>query len=195
MKLSNHSTSRVRLFPFAVAVFTVTMVAALAGAGVGAATPTAARTGGPIAIQATLGGAATGRIVIAGSIGDWGTARSVDRNGNPDDSGNYVKVRLRKGTFEFDSTALNRKTTDPHPQVSSDVTCSVSVRGSAPVTLLKGTGLYRGITGTVHATLSFTGVGGRYQTGAKKGQCRQGGEKPLVMIGAVTGRGTVRFSS
>jgi hypothetical protein len=96
MKLSNHSTSRVRLFPFAVAVFTVTMVAALAGAGVGAATPTAARTGGPIAIQATLGGAATGRIVIAGSIGDWGTARSVDRNGNPDDSGNYVKVTLRQ---------------------------------------------------------------------------------------------------
>ena len=195
MKLSNHSTSQVRLFPLALAVLTITMVAALAGAGVGAATPTAAPTGGPIAIQATLGGGATGRIVIAGSIGDWGTARSVDRNGKPDDSGNYVKVTLRKGTFEIDSTALNRKTTNPHPQDSSDVTCSVSVRGSAPVRLLNGTGLYQGITGTVHATLTFTGVGGRYETGARKGQCRQGGERPLAMIGAVTGRGTVRFSS
>jgi hypothetical protein len=194
MKLSNHSTSRMRLLPLTLFTLAVTTVAGLAGAGVGAAQPTVSRTGGPVAIQATIGSGSVGPIVVAGSIGDWGTARSVDRNGKPDDNGDYVKVTLTKGTFEIDSTALNRKTTNPHPQVSSDATCSVSVRGSAPVTLLNGTGLYKGISGAVHATLTFTGVGGRYKTGARKGQCWQGGGRPLAMIGSVTGRGTVHFT-
>ena len=64
-----------------------------------------------------------------------------------------------KGTFEIDSTALNKKTANPRPQVASDTTCSVSASGSAPVTLFNGTGLYKGITGTANVTLTFTGVG------------------------------------
>jgi len=194
MKLWNHSTSRPRLLPLVGAALAVSAVAALANAGVGIAKPATTARGGPIAILATLNGSPTGRIVLAGAIGDWGTAVSIDENGKPDENGNYVKVTLRKGTFEIDSTALNRKTANPRPQIASNTTCSVSVTGSAPVTLLDGTGLYTGITGTVDATLTFTGVGGRYKNGAKKGQCQQGSGKPLAMLGTVTGHGTVQFT-
>jgi len=193
MESENHSTRRRRLLPVASAVLAISAVAVLASAGVAGTKPAPAPTGGSIAILATLGANPTGKILVAGAIGDWGTAVSIDRNGKPDENGDYVKVTLRNGTFVIDSTALNKKTANPRPQVSSDATCSVSASGSAPLTLLDGTGRYKGISGTVNATLTFTGVGGRYRSGAKKGQCEQGNGKPLAMLGAVTGRGVVRF--
>jgi hypothetical protein len=43
--------------------------------------------------------------------------------------------------------------------------------------------------------MTFTGVGGRYQSGAKRGQCEPDqSAPPLAMLGAVTGRGTVQFN-
>jgi hypothetical protein len=135
-----------------------------------------------------------GKIVLAGAIGDWGQVTSIDKNGKPDDNGNFVKVTLKKGTFEIDATALNKKMANPRPQVQSDVTCSVSASGSGPVELFAGTGLYKGISGTANVTMTFTGVGGRYQSGAKKGQCEQENGQPLAMLGSVTGRGSVEFT-
>lgn len=189
MTLWKTSTHRKRTLPLAGALLaTSSTVALLTTAGVAAAAPT----GGPIALLATIGNGPAGKILVAGAIGDWGTALTIDKNGKADPNGNYVKVTLRKGTFEIDSTALNKKTANPRPQVASDITCSVSARGSAPVTLFNGTGLYTGITGTVSATLTFTGVGSRYASGAKKGQCEHTGN-PLAMLGTVIGNGTVQF--
>lgn len=191
MKLSKYSTTRTGLVSALGALLGIVTVALIAIGGAGAAA--AAPKDGPISVLATLGNGPAGKIVVAGAIGDWGTALSIDKNGKPDENGNYVKVTLKKGTFEIDSTALNKKSDNPHPQIASDTTCSVSVSVSAPVTLLDGTGLYQGISGTVNATLTFSGVGGRYQSGAKKGQCEHGGTKPMAMLGTVLGRGTVRF--
>jgi len=168
------------------------LLPAAANAGTGAATVTP--TGGPIAIQATTGNGPTGKIVIAGAIGDWGNALTIDKTGKPDENGNYVKVTLQKGSFEIDSTALNKKTANPHPQVASDTTCSVSAGGTAPVTFFNGTGLYQGIAGTANVTLTFTGVGHRYASGPHKGQCEHSDNgPPLAMLGSVLGRGTVHF--
>jgi hypothetical protein len=168
-------------------------VVAAAGVAVGAASAAATPKGGPIALFATVGASPSGKIVLAGAIGDWGKVASVDENGKPDDNGNFVKVTLKKGTFEIDATAINKKMANPRPQVQSDVTCSVSASGSGPVRLFDGTGLYHGISGTVKVTMTFTGVGGRYQSGAKKGQCEQDNGAPLAMLGSVTGRGAVQF--
>jgi hypothetical protein len=85
-----------------------------------------------------------------------------------------VKVTLKQGTFEIDATALNKKMANPRPQVQSDVTCSIAASGSGLVRLFNGTGLYQGISGSANVTMTFTGVGGRYYSGAKKGQCEQG---------------------
>jgi len=175
------------------AVVLAAAVTVLTAAGIGGAADTPAPKAGPIAILATLGGGPSAKIVVAGAIGDWGTALTIDKDGKPDPNGDYVQVTLKKGGFEIDSTALNKKTANPRPQVASDATCSVSASGTAPVTLLDGTGLYKGISGTVQATLTFTGIGGRYQSGPKKGQCQKGHGTPLATLGTVLGRGDVRF--
>jgi hypothetical protein len=186
-----NSKPRERMLPIAAALLASSTLALLATAGAGAGTTPPAPAGGPIALQATVGNGPAGKIVVAGAIGDWGTALTIDENGKPDQNGNYVKVTLRKGTFEIDSTALNHKTANPRPQIASDTTCSVSASGTAPVTLFNGTGLYKGIAGTASVTLTFTGIGHHYQGGAKKGQCDHG--PALAMLGTVIGHGTVRF--
>ena len=172
------------------------VLAAIVAAGtVVSAAPAAAPTGGTVALFATVGNGPSGKIVLAGAIGDWGTVVTIDKNGRPNENGNYVKVSLRKGGFEIDSTALNKATANPRPQVASDRTCSVSTSGSAPVTLFNGTGLYKGISGTLNVTLSFTGVGRRYQSGPKTGQCfHSDNQPPLAMLGSVEGRGTIHFT-
>jgi hypothetical protein len=173
----------------------VGLAAALVAAGMvvwGAAA--AAPAGGPIALFATIGKDSSQKVVIAGAIGDWGKVVPVDKNGKPTQNGNFVKVTLEKGTFELDATALNKKMASPRPQVASDRTCSVWVSGSSPVKLFNGTGLYAGISGTVNVTMTFTGIGGRFQSGAKKGQCEQN-QDPLAMLGSVAGRGTVHFGA
>src|SRR6185437_12950651 len=159
MKLWKNSTPRKRML-LASALLAGSTLALLTTAGIGAAAgaATPAPTGGPIALLATVGNGPAGKILVAGAIGDWGTALTIDKNGKTDANGNYVKVSLRKGTFEIDSTALNKQTANPRPQVASDTTWSGSARGSAPVRLFNGTGLYSGITGTANVTLTFTGV-------------------------------------
>jgi hypothetical protein len=47
--------------------------------------------------------------VFVGAIGEYGTAVNVDKNGKVNPNGNFVKVKLKKGTFEIDSTALNKE--------------------------------------------------------------------------------------
>lgn len=193
MKLWVKSVSRRRLLAGAGGLLAIAALSlpAIANGGAGAATATP--TGGPIALLATVGGGPTGKIVVAGAIGDWGTTLTIDKNGRPDQNGNYVKVTLHKGSFEIDSTALNEKTANPHPQVASDRTCSVGAGGSAPVTFFNGTGLYKGISGTANVTLTFTGVGRRVESGPKQGKCSHSGDA-IAMLGSVIGRGTVRFA-
>jgi hypothetical protein len=193
MKLSKNSTPRLQLLAAGGALLAGSTLALLAIGTGGVVAATVPPEGGPIAVMATVGSSPSGKIVVAGAIGDWGTALTIDKKGKPDENGSYVKVTLRKGSFEIDSTALNMKTANPRPQVASDTTCSVFASGSAPVTFFNGTGLYKGITGTAHVTLTFTGVGRRYPSGPKKGQCNHSDTQPLTMLGAVIGRGSVQF--
>jgi len=187
MKLSKHARK-----PAAFAVLTA-MTAAFGISGSGAAATSPAPKDGRIAILATLNGGPSGKIVVAGSIGDWGTSVTVDKSGRRNPNGNFVRVTLRKGSFELDSTALQQQTNHPRPLVASDATCSVSARGSAPVRLFNGAGLYKGIAGRINATLTFSGVGRRYLSGPKKGQCEHGNQTPLTMLGTVIGEGSIHF--
>jgi hypothetical protein len=129
------------------------------------------------------------KILITGAIGDFGTATSIDKNGKVDQNGNYVRVALKKGTFEIDSTALNAKL-NKAPGVFNKTTCSFSFTGSGSVTLFNGTGLYKGITGTARIKLDFGGIGPRLATGA----CNPShNAKPLSQYGAIIGTGVVKF--
>ncbi len=192
MKHRKNAPSRRRMLPLAAGLLATATLTLLPTVGAGAATTAATPTAGPIAILATVGSGPAGKVVVAGAIGDWGTTLTIDKDGKPDANGNYVRVTLKKGGFEIDSTALNKKTANPRPEVASDTTCSVSASGTAPVTLFNGTGLYKGINGTVNVTLTFTGVGSRYESGTKKGQCNRG-PNPLAVLGTVIGRGIIHF--
>ena len=106
---------------------------------------------------------------------------------------NYVKIALKKGTFEIDSTVLNAKL-NKAPGVFNKATCSFSFTGSGGVTLFNGTGLYKGISGSAEITLRFAGIGPRLTTGAHKGECNPNNNaKPLSQYGAIIGTGTVKL--
>jgi hypothetical protein len=79
--------------------------------------------------------------------------------------------------------------------VASNATCSAAFTTTAPVTFLNGTRLYKGISGTGNVSLTFGGVGSRYKSGPKKGQCKQGDPSPRASFGFVTGQGTVSYNT
>lgn len=172
----------------------VVIVAVMVGGG-SALASTAANTpaGGAVYVHATGSNGPAGTIVITGAIGDYGKTLSIDRNGKTDSNGNFVKITLKKGTFEVNSTTLNAKTNHAQPIVDKS-TCSFRFAGTAPVTLFNGTGLYAGIKGTVMITVSFGGVGPLYKSGPHKGQCNMSNNaRLLAQYGAITGPGTVSF--
>jgi len=166
----------------------------LGAAPVSAGTPAASPTGGVIKIFSKATDSPVAPILITGAIGDYGKSVSMDKDGKPDNNGNYVKVTLRKGTFEVNATQLNSATNRAAPVVNK-ATCSFSFSGSGPVTLFNGTGLYAGISGTVRVTVSFAVVGPDFASGPKKGQCNLSEKaRPLSQYGTVTGTGVVKFS-
>ena len=88
-------------------------VSAASGAGMPA--------GGPVSIFVTPSpDGIHGPIVITGAIGDHGQTTSIDKNGKPDANGNFVRITLKKGTFEVNSTALNAKTDHAQPTREQD---------------------------------------------------------------------------
>jgi hypothetical protein len=171
-------------------------LAALAVGGVvGGSAAAAAPTGGPIELYAPAGNGNSQHIVFVGAIGDYGTATNVDKNGKVNPNGNFVRAKLKRGAFEIDVTAVNKQlNSGAAPRVESHATCSAAFTGSAPVTFFNGTGLYKGISGTANVTITFGGVGSRYKSGPKKGQCKQGDSNKRAQFGFVTGQGTVNFA-
>jgi hypothetical protein len=157
-----------------------------------AAAPTAPL-GGQIYIHATGSSGPVGTIVIVGAIGDHGKTLNIDKDGKPDSNGNFVRITLRKGTFEVDSTALDTKLEKQAPMVDKS-TCSFMASGTERVTLFNGTGLYKGIKGSAMITVAFGGVGPDYASGPNKGQCNMhNSAKPLAQFGSISGPGTVSF--
>jgi hypothetical protein len=157
-------------------------------------TSAASPAGGMIDIYVTPNNGAVYKIVVIGAIGDHGTATSIDKDGKTDSNGNYVKIKLTKGSFEVNSVALNKKTNNAPPTVFNKTTCSYGFGGSGPVTLFDGAGLYAGISGTLQITETFAGIGPLHKTGPKKGTCDMSNNaQPVAFWGAITGKGTVKF--
>jgi len=156
----------------------------------GATTPA----GGVVKVFATPSNGASGKIVIAGAIGDFGKTLSINKNGKTNANGNYVKITLTKGTFEVNSTTLNAKFNHAQPTINKS-TCSAWFSGTGPVSLLDGTGLYTGISGTVSITETFVFIAPRFTSGKDKGQCNfSNNSQPLSQYSSITGTGKVKFS-
>jgi hypothetical protein len=122
----------------------------------------------------------TGTVVIAGAIGDYGSYAAI---GN----GKDVKVTLSQGTFEFDTKNLN----DNH-KTAYKATCSGIFTGTGSASVLNGTGLYTGITGTIEVTQTHVLVASRYTTGKLKGQCDKIGNH-VHHYDSISATGNVNF--
>jgi hypothetical protein len=133
-------------------------------------------------------------VLFTGAIGDHGQALTINKNGTANSNGDYVKVTLKKGTFEIDSSTLNAKANTSRP-VGNNTTCSASLSVTGPVSLFDGTGLYTGIAGTLTVTETFAYIGSRYANGAKKGQCNESNSaRPIAQYSSITGTGAVDFN-
>jgi hypothetical protein len=133
-------------------------------------------------------------ILFTGAIGDFGKSVNIDKNGKTDPNGNYGKITLKKGAFEVDLTKLQTASNNLQPTTNA-MTCSASASVTEPVTVYGGTGLYKGIAGTVQVTQTYGFIGPIYAGGAKKGQCNMSDNvQPLAQQLSVTGTGTVHFS-
>jgi uncharacterized membrane protein len=126
-------------------------------------------------------------IVITGAIGDYGTATSITKSGKVDANGNYVKIALKKGSFEVNSAALNAKANNA-PGTFTGTTCSFSATVTGAVTLFNGSGLYKGISGAPKITENFGGVLPRLANGTCNANAN-----PLAQGGSLTGVGKVKF--
>jgi hypothetical protein len=170
------------------------LAAAIGATAVPAAAATMTTTG-TIQVWATPSPtSAVAKIVITGVIGDYGTATTINKNGTVDGNGNYVKIVLQHGGFEVNSVALNKIVNAAPPMMTNAATCSVVFGGSGPNTLFDGTGMYAGISGTVQVTERFAGIGPRYTSGPKKGQCNMNNNtQPIAFWGSITGTGKVSF--
>ena len=130
-----------------------------------------------------------GTVVIAGAIGDYGKTHKINKKRI------IGEMVLQKGTIQVNLSAIQKKLNSTKPTINNTTTCSFVFGATAPVTLFNGTGLYKGISGTLMLTETFAGYGPFYKTGAHKGQCNTSNNAtPLAQYGSVQGVGTVKFS-
>jgi len=149
--------------------------------------------GGPVQIYAPQSDSIHGTIYVTGAIGDYGKTLTINSKGKATSGGNFVKITLHKGTFEVNSTAFNAKSNNLQPTVYA-ATCSATGTVSGPVTLFNGTGLYKGISGTVNITATFGFLGPLFKSGKNKGQCNfSNNAQPISQYTSITGLGTVSF--
>lgn len=149
--------------------------------------------GGKVQVFVSQQKGARAKIMITGAIGDYGQTISVDKNGKVDQNGDFQKVNLKKGTFEVDATALDKKLSAAGPKVNP-ANCSLLLSETAKTKVFNGTGLYKGIKGNVKITVTFAGIAPRFTSGPNKGKCNFGQNvRPLSQYQSISGSGNVSF--
>ena len=107
-----------------------------------------------------------------------------------------MRLSLTQGTIELNAAKLAAKVNKEFGSaVISTSTCSVGITASSAVSVVGGTGLYAGVSGSVHVTLSVGFTQPRLTTGAHAGQCNtSNAAQPTAALQVVDGTGTVHFS-
>jgi hypothetical protein len=129
----------------------------------------------------------TSTVILAGAVGDYGKAQSVNPDGsvNADHSG-QLELTLAHGTFRLDIAGLDKRLVTGLAHVPvNPATCSAtaSVTGPVPVVAGSGSGSYQGIHGTFMLTVTLDEV---YQPGG----CSESSPY-LAQAIVITGPGTV----
>jgi hypothetical protein len=179
------------------ALGTALIATAFAVAAIGAAVATATPgtpAGGSIHVFGTSPGTGGGgKVLITGAVGDHGSSRTVNKAGQSDSNGSYVKLTLTKGTIVLNKTKLDASVNRAYGSlVVNPGTCSTAIIASGPLSVVGGTALYKGISGTAHVTVSVGFLLPRYTSGAHAGQCNESNSaQPTASLQLVDGTGTV----
>jgi hypothetical protein len=168
---------------------------AATSAGVAAGAPGSPSGGSIRVFDYGPGNGSGGKVFITGAIGDFGTSRMVNKSGQPNMNGGYVKLTLVKGTIVLNVTKINAAANRAfNSAVVNTSTCSVSVVFSGPATAMSGTGLYKGVSGTLHLTVSGGFILPRIASGPHAGQCNlSNSAQPTASAQLVQGTGKVSF--
>jgi hypothetical protein len=165
----------IRAFSASVAMTTV-LASSLALAACGPAAVTAAATHTHATIAGATGSTvANGRVnimlyslnsdgphfraIIAGTVGDYGPAVTVDPGGTVDaEHGSEMKLNLTRGSFRLSIAGLDKKfVAAASHEPTYPATCSdfLSVTAAVPIVAGSGTGAYRGISGSFSVTATL----------------------------------------
>jgi hypothetical protein len=129
-----------------------------------------------------------GKVFFTGAIGDYGTSVSTNATGKKTKKGSYKLLTPKQGTILVNGTQLNQALTHAQPTTASKTTCAFVFTASAPITIVKGTGAYVGIGGSVNMVATFAAITPK----TKSGSCTmKTSTKPLVSFTSITGSGTV----
>jgi hypothetical protein len=91
-------------------------------------------------------------VVLSGAVGDYGPAVSVHPDGTVDpDHTSQLSLRLKKGTFRLSIARLDKAVVAATSRWKTTRTCSfhAAVTAPTPVVAGSGTGLYKGIKGSL----------------------------------------------
>ena len=149
----------------------VALVVSLGGASVAASAAQKAKTSGPEKVFVTPNDTTSaqhpGKIVMTGTIADYGSVVSTNAKGKPTAKATYRLLELKKGTILVNIAAFNKAITAAFPHATFDkATCSVSLTVKAPITFVSGTKAYAGITGSVTMTGNLAEISARTKSGA-----------------------------
>lgn len=129
-----------------------------------------------------------GKVFFTGAIADYGTAVNTNATGKKTKKGSYKLLTLKQGTILVNGTQLNQALTSSEPTTASKTTCYYVFTASAPIPIVKGTGAYVGISGSVNMVVTFAAIAPK----TKSGSCTmKTSTKPLASFTSVTGSGTV----
>ena len=167
------------------------LVCLIAGVSVAMGQGSTTPAGGKIQLFVQPGnGQGEGKILLTGAVGDYGSSSKEKKIGRKE----IGTAHLRKGTIEFDLTAISAKVKKAPGAVFDVATCPFYISETAPGSIVSGTGAYAGIHGPIRITESFGGISALYKTGPKKGQCNGSNNAATVAsMGFVYGSGRVRF--
>jgi hypothetical protein len=133
-----------------------------------------------------------GPIEFAGAIGDYGPGKTVNAAGKTVSMGNLFRATMQKGNVTINLKALNQAFESSAPKAFNASTCSGEFVFTAPITLVSGTGSYKGVSGKLRINVISSFVLPRIKSGASKGQCNMNSE-PAHDFTTFAGKGTAKL--
>jgi hypothetical protein len=148
-----------------------------------AASATASSKGKKITIDASVNDKGKGTVLVIGGIGDHGTIQPVTKAGKPSQDGVYERLRLQNGSITLNESAVYNNT---KPSSYGSATCTGQAIGSGAAPIVKGTGSYAHVTGTITDRITIA-----YQLRSHAGRCDVNTNKPNSYFATVIGSGKV----